>query len=861
MPVLSNIGSSIDGVNNVIRILGKQKPGIHMCHINAQSLANKMDEFRYIFEQSGVDIICVSETWFNSSISDNLVRTYGYTALRNDRCSVGGGVAIYIKNHFWHKVICKSMHNDIVEYIFIELMFNGRKSLVGCIYRPNKNIPFDSLLTVLTNITVHYDDILLAGDLNSNLLCDTRLADCLESIGLYTINRTNPTHFTSSSSSLLDIFLVDSPTKALLYDQISAPCFSKHDLIFMTYDLCKPPEEPPQTYYNFNKMNYEQRRNVPPDKTWFDDNIVDLIKKRDHAYKRWKRFRTPELHEEYRRLRAVTNKSVKKAKSDYYENKFRTAIDSKKKWDIIKEVGIVLQANHVFPPFSCFEFKCVNSGDVLESCLHIKSDAVGLDKIYPKFIKVLLPNLLLHITHLFNSIITTGQYPMEWKQAKIIPIPKPGTNNDYRPIAILPFLSKAFEHLMHKQICEYLEHNKLLNARQSGFRPKHSCVTALVEVAENIRAIIDEGSLALLVLLDHSKAFDCVNHDILCKKLINLFNFSPTAVHLISNYLKHRVQMVLIDNKLSNPLQIKRGVPQGSILGPRLFCMFINDLPNTLEHSQFHIYADDVQIYLNCKKSNLTDGVDKLNNDLEAINTWAAENQIYINPKKSNLIVLNGRTSDIDLREHQVKIGSQIIVQVSKAKNLGINFNKTLTWNDQVVAATGKVFGMLRTLYKTQNFTPLHIRSLLAKSYLMPVLLYGSELFTKCDARSKHRLDVAYKAILRYVYGLRRFESCSEYRKHLYGIGFEDYLNNKSLLLMHKIIYTKTPEYLYSKLKFGRTNRRLLIIPMRHQLLVSEWQFFLNTSRLWNSLPAQIQNLSNAIQFKKALLKHCLNAE
>ncbi|XP_075170493.1 uncharacterized protein LOC142242865 [Haematobia irritans] len=527
MPVLSNIGSSIDGVNNVIRILGKQKPCIHMCHINAQSLANKMDEFRYIFEQSGVDIICVSETWFNSSISDNLVRTYGYTALRNDRCSVDGGVAIYIKNHFRHKVICKSMYNDIVEYIFIESMFNGRKSLVGCIYRPNKNIPFDSLLTVLTNITVHYDDILLAGDLNSNLLCDTR---------------------------------------------ISAPCFSKHDLIFMTYDLCKPPEEPPQTYYNFNKMNYEvlqqefcsidwdaiyyiqsidqklyflnrnlsyllecsvplqQRRNFPPDKTWFDDNIADLIKKRDHAYKRWKRFRTHELHEEYRRLRAVTNKSVKKA------------IDSKKKWDIIKEVGIgktkntksvgdpdemnenivnlpftmpssnhpqnnlsVLQANNVFPPFSCFEFKCVNSGDVLESCLHIKSDAAGLDKIYPKFIKVLLPNLLLHITHLFNSIITTGQYPMEWKQAKIIPIPKPGTNNDYRPIAILSFLSKAFEHLMHKQICEYLEHNKLLNARQSGFRPKHSCVQALVEVAENIRAIIDEGSLALLVLLDHSK--------------------------------------------------------------------------------------------------------------------------------------------------------------------------------------------------------------------------------------------------------------------------------------------------------------------------------------------------------------------
>lgn len=930
----NNASSSTDGVRNMISILCRQNKGLNICHINAQSLKNKIDEFRYIFEQSNVDVICVSETWFSASITDNIINTSDYNVVRNDRRSVGGGVAIYIKKKFSFKPVSKSTEDNKIEYVFIESMIHNRKTLIGSIYRPNCMIPYDSLITAMMDITVNFVDIIIAGDLNSNLLNDTRLTDTFKSIGIHTVNTNTPTHFSNSSNSLLDIFLVDSPTKVLLYDQLSVPCFSRHDLILMTYDSHPPPEDQEQPFFNFSKTNFntlshelsninwnaiydfqstddqldfinknlthllecsvplKKTRIRKNDKCWFNENITELIRKRDMVYKRWKRFKTPQLYDDFRAVRTEVNKAIKKSKATYYENRFRSAMDSKSKWQTIREIGIgksscvnidanpddinkmfvstptnhepsshsqninlIPQRYPIFPSFSSFEFSCVYPGDVISSCLSIKSNAAGFDNIYPQFVKIVLPSIAPYITYLFNTIITTAQYPRAWKHSKILPIPKSTGNHEYRPIAILPYLSKAFERIIHLQIGEYLQRHELLTVHQSGFRPKHSCITALVDVAENIRSGIDDGLITFLVLLDHSKAFDCVNHDTLCRKLQQNFNFSITAVRLISNYLNCRTQSVVIKKVTSKPLPVKAGVPQGSILGPLLFCLYINELPNILKHTKIHIYADDVQIYLNCPKSQISEGIMKLNTDLQAIYSWALANHLMINPKKSNFLLINNRTSAVTC-EHLVKIGNQNILQVPKAKNLGVIFNQTLTWSDHVVAATGKVFGMLRTLYQTQYFTPIHIRTLLAKSYLIPVLIYGSELFTNCDSRSKHRLEVAYNSILRYVYGLKRFESCSAFRKSLYGVDIANVLNIKSLVLLHKIIYTKTPSYLYDKLQLGRTNRRILIVPMRHKLLVSEWQFFFTVTRLWNSLPSSIQLNGDANKFKQNLTKY-----
>ena len=229
--------SSRDTTFNMVRILAKQRKGIRICHINAQSLNNKTDEFRVTFENSFVDIICVSETWLMESTPDSLINLNGYRTFRADRSTRGGGVAIYVKDGIKCHFKCKSIDGEKVEYLFIEVVSEGSKMLIGCVYRPDKYIDMTSFMEKLERITATYTDLLIAGDFNGNVLTDSYVTDNMATLGLSPINRSVPTHFTTSSSTLLDLFFVNNISKVLLYDQISAPCFSKHDLIFTTYDF------------------------------------------------------------------------------------------------------------------------------------------------------------------------------------------------------------------------------------------------------------------------------------------------------------------------------------------------------------------------------------------------------------------------------------------------------------------------------------------------------------------------------------------------------------------------------------------------------------------------------------------------
>lgn len=939
--MLTNIAYSRDGTANMIKVLAKQRGGIRICHINAQSLRNKMDEFNLIFQDSGMDFICVSETWFDKYVTDLSISLDGYNVCRVDRNSFAGGIAIYVKKGIRFNLIAKSGNNDdqydynlnlgpnLVEYLFIEVASEGRKLLIGSVYRPNKNIPIDCLMTTLELISSSYEEIIIAGDFNCNSLVDSYLTDSMLTIGLFSPNTCFPTHFTATSCTLLDLFFVDNKSKILLYDQLSAPCFSKHDLIFLSYKFELHIPDQLLSYRDFKNIDFVSLQNeflkidwhniyylvssddqlrfleeninmlydtfVPlkiktisyKKKPWFSGSIKDAIARRDFAYNRWKRFKTDQLHEEYRSERNEANKLIKKAKSEFYAAKFSTAIGSRKKWNIIREIGIgkannqkacnidpdalnekflnlpILDSDlnyyHNFDNSenSRFSFSGVTQNDVLVSCLSIKSNAVGSDGIHPKFLKLLLPQLLPYITLIFNKILTTSNYPSQWKIAKIIPIPK--TNNDFRPIAILPFLSKVFERLVHIQICTFLDNNKLLNNCQSGFRKNNSCVTALVDVAEEVRMAVDDKNICFLILLDHSKAFDMVAHHILCYKLHNMFKFSSNATKLISSYLTNRCQFVQTTYGKSNLLPVKTGVPQGSIIGPLLFSLYSNDLPTIFNVCKVRMYADDVQLYTSCHVNDTEQCVETLNQELNRVYLWATANGLEINPNKSKCIIIQKRLSK-SLITPIFKINNQPIEIVNSAKNLGIIFNNSLTWSDHINYACGRTFSMLRTLWQSQYCTPINLRILLAKTYLIPILLYGCELFGNCDRNSKDKLNMVFKNIIRYVFGLKRYSHTSAFVNRLYGIGLDDFIKCRVLMFLHKIIYNNKPEHLYQRFIFARSNRGRRLILFRHQSLVSEWQFFIFAPRLWNIIPHSLQCISNAQQFKKYIFEFFYNS-
>jgi len=149
----------------MVQILCKQRAGLRVCHINAQSLKNKLDEFSYIFESSEVDVVCISETWFSNDLNDSFLRVKGFNLYRADRFGYAGGSAIYIKQGYKCKVIARSDATSNIEYVFVEAMNNDQKILIGSVYRPSRQINCDAFFNILTNITLPYSDIIVAGDL------------------------------------------------------------------------------------------------------------------------------------------------------------------------------------------------------------------------------------------------------------------------------------------------------------------------------------------------------------------------------------------------------------------------------------------------------------------------------------------------------------------------------------------------------------------------------------------------------------------------------------------------------------------------------------------------------------------------
>ena len=519
-----------------------------------------------------------------------------------------------------------------------------------------------------------------------------------------------------------------------------------------------------------------------------------------------------------------------------------------------------------------FFFKYVLPEDILNAIHSIKSKATGVDGVSIMFIKLCLPALLPVLDHLFNFSMQNGCFPSLWKKANIIPIPKvnvPKTSKDYRPVSILCVLGKVLEKLVHMQVTKFLNDHNLFTENQSGYRKGYSTITALLKVTDDVREAIDKKLLSLLVLLDLSKAFDCVHHDLLCAKL-RFLGFSNSTVSWFKSYLSSRCHRVFVssDNK-SDWADIVTGVPQGSVLGPLLFLIYLFDLPGVLQFCSYVMYADDIQLYIHFPLNDFETYRKRLISDIISVIFYCVKHNLVLNVSKTQAIILGTQrflTKLTDMTISPLVVNDCVIPFKSNVNNLGVIFDGTLSWSDQCTLLVQRVLGILAQLRRCFSFIPPNVRKILISTLVMPHLDYASVLFTDITDCNNLKLQRVQNSCVRFITGASRFEHITPYYDSLGLLKLERRRSLAVALMVFKIIKTGTPSYLFNKYHFTsssnrcatRSNKLQLQIPV-HRTEKYHLSFHIQSSKIWNEL--QLYNhVSKSVKAAKGFIeKHLVD--
>ena len=312
------------------------------------------------------------------------------------------------------------------------------------------------------------------------------------------------------------------------------------------------------------------------------------------------------------------------------------------------------------------------------------------------------------------SFITLCDFPDKWKQARITPIPKvdsPQHNNDFRP-------KKIYERLVHNQVVEFLENHHLLEDNISGFRKGHSTTSVLLSIRDDILKAMNWSECTLLILAVLEK--------------MNVLGFSKSYLKWTVNYLCGREQFVQINDRISKSVSISFGVPQGSIIGPLIFNIYIADLQGKLDCA-CHQYADDTTIHQASKPAELTSCIISVQRNVDKLQCWANEANLALNPSKTKYMLLSStklssyhelNNIDIDLR-----VGSISLEHVSSAKLLGTHIDHILKWEENVKQTSASCYRTLGILKKLRNFLPFHIRKQLVQALVLSKLYYNCVVY------------------------------------------------------------------------------------------------------------------------------------
>jgi hypothetical protein len=552
-------------------------------------------------------------------------------------------------------------------------------------------------------------------------------------------------------------------------------------------------------------------RRKEPMLPWITNGLLKSINTKNSLYRLYKKSPTDDHFCKYKKYRNKLHNLIRKAKRQFYYSKFQKSKNNMKlTWSTINNVLGRSKCNRTQTQFKIENGDTVTdphqiSNDFNEYFVNIGpklADEIGNEhkrfdqyllkqfennifftpileqeivKIIAKFdqnkspghdgicnslVKKIADKICVPLVMIFNLSIVNGVVPKDLKLAKVVPIHKKDDTEkylNYRPVSILPCFSKILERLIFNRCLSFINSFNILSNKQFGFRPGHSTQMALIDIIDKIHTAVDNNETSMAIFLDLSKAFDTINHNILLYKL-EYYGIRGIALEWFKSYLSNRTQYVYYNSCKSNVKDIRSGVPQGSILGPLLFILYVNDIGTTSSLLNFTMYADDTTLLYS--DHDLATKIPTINNELQEVSKWFKANKLSINAAKTNYMIMGTpqKTFKFKCKTH-IELDGIRLCRVTSTKFLGVIVDENLSFKFHIEAISNTISRNIGILNKLKHFFPKNILLCVYCSLVQSYLTYGILVWGNTHNIYLDNLLKMQKRAVRYI-------TMSHYRAH-----------------------------------------------------------------------------------------------
>ena len=587
-------------------------------------------------------------------------------------------------------------------------------------------------------------------------------------------------------------------------------------------------------------------------KPWLNETIKEAIKMKNKLYIKSRKNPTLMNEIEYKNKKKYVDQALKTAEKMHYQELFeKYKGDLKKSWQLIKRLINKKKSNHVQSLFKHndkeitdpleiverFNNFFVNVGpstaakipDTAQNPSHymkgnypcsfyvtpvtpeeldliirnLKNSSSGWDELSAQIIKSAKLFLIDPLVFICNLSLTTGIFPDQLKVAKVLPLYKsddPKIFSNYRPVSVLPIISKILERIMYNRLIKYLNDNKILYAFQFGFRKNHSAAMVLITLVDKISMALEDGEFAIGLFLDFSKAFDTINYEILYMKLLH-YGIRGCALDWFKSYLSNRKQYVHYNGLCSSLKPIACGVPQGSILGPLLFLIYVNDIAYVSEYLFTVMFADDTNALISHKNLNILE--ERCTSEMIKVSDWVNANKLCLNVKKTLYMLFKGKKKIAN--EQGIFVDNKQIQKTDQTKFLGIIISDNLSWQTHIDYISKKVSKSIGILYRLSKF--LNKSSLLSLYYslIYPYYIYCNEVWGLEYITNQRKLLILQKRALRIICNKSRLEHTDPLFKECNILKLNDINTSLITNFMFKFYHKDLPNTFDDMFTFNRS--------------------------------------------------------